>query len=85
MNNNYVQYHIHIELSIIRQSFYILNVKSFPYFWYTISWAELMDSYLVNNPILSAPESYSDDIQVLCEDKILYKMKIFQYLSVSIS
>ena len=44
-----------------------------------------MDSYLVNNPILSVTESYSDDIQVLCEDKILYKMKIFQYLSVSIS
>ena len=79
------KYHIHIELSSIRQSFYILIVESFPYFWYIISWPELMDSYLVNNPILSAPESYSDDIQVLCEDKILYKRKIFQYFSVSIS
>ena len=29
-----------------------------------------MDSYLVNNPILSATESYSDDIQVLCQDEI---------------
>ena len=55
-----------IELSIIRQSFYIINVDSFPHFWYIISWPELMDSYLVNNPILSVTESYSDDIQVLC-------------------
>ena len=60
-----------IELSIIRQSFYIINVDSFPNFWYIISWPELMDSYLVNNPILSVTESYSDDIQVLCQPKIV--------------